>query len=168
MPLQIQFTFDGEPLGDPVEVDVQDAASFRYNDIHLEFERSEPGALVAVEFTKDGEIVGIPVDGVTVGSLVAPFEADHVGFDLRIEAHDFKIFRVYWTKNREKIGEPKNAPTGANDVHVILSHKSPIKKVWWTHDRKPIDRAPPIEVPEDANDFHMGDSEHFPWNKKAK
>jgi hypothetical protein len=30
MPLQIQFTFDGEPLGDPVEVDVQDAASFRY------------------------------------------------------------------------------------------------------------------------------------------
>jgi hypothetical protein len=164
MAVKAHFTSNGAPVG--TEIDPFQGEGEYYNDIHLTVDRGGNGRLFAVEFTKDGKIVGIPVDGIMVGSLIAPIDANDVGFDISIEAHDFAISTVYWTKDGEPIGQPRALPPGVNDVHVILWHEGRFKEAWWTHNR--VKQTPVIEVHPAANDFHMGDPDHFPWKKQGR
>jgi hypothetical protein len=159
----VQFTYDAEPIGEQSNAESTDGV----NDVHFKFKRRHDGDLVAVQFTKDGDVMKIETGGITVGSLVAPWEANDVGFEFRFDISGFFVTRVYWTKDGEILGEPKNAPHGANDAHVILYHTGRFTEAWWTNDRKAVDQ-PNIHVPPDANDVHVvGDPTHFPWKKKG-
>lgn len=159
MAIQIRFTRNGIPVGDPVDNSPRDQ---KVNDIHITFKRGTGD--VKCEYSKDGT---------TVRTRTAPPEAVDVGADFDWPTGGtFRIWRIYWTdKDGKRLPASEKDPDEqsgvVNDMHLVLPRDGQITGATWTHDGDEKGEVYPNVTKLDATDFHFGEEAHFPWFSQA-
>jgi hypothetical protein len=147
MALKIQFTRNNRDTGDAITYRPENS-----NDVHFKFNRGNGAP--KIRYTDNGKDVG--------GEHIAPEGALDVGLEFTFEGGKLKMRDCHWTDGKGgAIGGPDGyipPPEGANDWHLEVPGGH-ITEAYWTRNGEPYTPHQTLELPKDANDVHVSDSQ---------